>query len=112
MAVTIAVAVNSDGRREVLGMVIGVSEAETFWVEFLRKLKRRGLAGVKLVISDAHEGIKAAVAQVFRATWQRCRMGLLRCDGQVETSSGSGTNRIGIRSVGRWARPERRSWRR
>jgi putative transposase len=72
VAVTIAVAVNTDGRREVLGMAIGPSEAETFWVEFLRKLKRRGLAGVKLVISDAHEGIKAAVARVFRATWQRC----------------------------------------
>ena len=59
VAVTIAVAVNTDGRREVLGMAIGASEAETFWVEFLRRLKRRGLAGVKLVISDAHEGIKA-----------------------------------------------------
>jgi putative transposase len=67
VAVTLAVAVNTDGRREVLGMAIGASEAETFWVEFLRKLKRRGLAGVKLVISDAHEGIKAAVARVFRA---------------------------------------------
>jgi putative transposase len=67
VAVTIAVAVNTDGRREVLGMAIGVSEAETFWVEFLRRLKRRGLAGVKLVVSDAHEGIKAAVARVFRA---------------------------------------------
>src|ERR671919_860887 len=78
VAVTIAVAVNTDGRREVLGMAIGASEAETFWVEFLRKLKRRGLAGVKLVISDAHEGIKAAVARVFRATWQRCRVGLLK----------------------------------
>jgi transposase-like protein len=78
VAVTIAVAVNTDRRREVLGMAIGASEAETFWVEFLRRLKRRGLAGVKLVISDAHEGIKAAVARVFRATWQRCRGGLLK----------------------------------
>jgi putative transposase len=78
VAVTIAVAVNTDGRREVLGMAIGASEAETFWVEFLRKLKRRGLAGVKLVISDAHEGIKAAVARVFRATWQRCRVHFMR----------------------------------
>lgn len=50
VAVTIAVAVNTDGRREVLGMDIGPSEAETFWIEFLRKLKRRGLSGVKLVI--------------------------------------------------------------
>src|ERR671922_2978743 len=78
VAVTIAVAVNTDGRREVLGMAIGASEAETFWVDFLRKLKRRGLAGVRLVISDAHEGIKAAVARVFRATWQRCRVHFMR----------------------------------
>ena len=78
VAVTIAVAVNTDGRREVLGMAIGASEAETFWIEFLRRLKRRGLAGVKLVISDAHEGIKAAVARVFRATWQRCRVHFMR----------------------------------
>ncbi|TWB23427.1 transposase-like protein [Nitrospirillum amazonense] len=78
VAVTIAVAVNTNGRREVLGMDIGVSEAETFWVEFLRKLKRRGLGGVKLVVSDAHEGIKAAVARVFRATWQRCRVHFMR----------------------------------
>lgn len=67
VAVTVAVAVNTDGRREVLGMDIGVSEAETFWLEFLRKLKRRGLAGVKLLISDAHNGIKAAVQRVFQA---------------------------------------------
>jgi transposase-like protein len=78
VAVTIAVAVNSDGRREVLGMDIGASEAEVFWLEFLRKLKRRGLAGVKLVISDAHESIKAAVARVFHASWQRCRVHFMR----------------------------------
>ena len=74
VAVTIAVGVNSDGRREVLGMAIGTSEAETFWTDFLRRLARRGLRGVKLVISDAHEGIKASVARVFNATWQRCRV--------------------------------------
>jgi putative transposase len=62
VAVIVAVGVNTDGRREVLGMDIGSSEAETFWTEFLRKLRRRGLRAVKLVISDAHEGIKAAVA--------------------------------------------------
>lgn len=78
VAVTIAVGVNTDGRREVLGMSIGASEAETFWLEFLRTLKRRGLAGVKLVISDAHEGIKAAVSRVFQATWQRCRVHFMR----------------------------------
>jgi transposase-like protein len=74
VALIVAVAVNSDGRREVLGMDIGPSEAETFWTEFLRKLARRGLRGVKLVISDAHEGIKAAVAKVLHASWQRCRV--------------------------------------
>ena len=78
VAVIIAVGVNSDGRREVLGMDIGPSEAETFWTEFLRKLARRGLRGVKLVISDAHEGLKAAIARVLHATWQRCRVHLMR----------------------------------
>ena len=70
VAVIVAVGVNTDGRREVLGMDIGSSEAETFWTEFLRKLRRRGLRAVKLVISDAHEGIKAAVAKLMNATWQ------------------------------------------
>lgn len=78
VAVIIAVGVNSDGRREVLGLAIGPSEAEVFWAEFLRGLVRRGLKGVKLVISDAHEGIKAAVQRVFCATWQRCRVHFMR----------------------------------
>lgn len=78
VAVIIAVGVNTDGRREVLGMKIGASEAEPFWTEFLRSLTRRGLRGVKLVISDAHEGIKAAVSKVFCATWQRCRVHFMR----------------------------------
>jgi transposase-like protein len=78
VAVIVAVGVNSDGRREILGLDIGPSEAETFWTGFLRKLARRGLRGVKLVISDAHEGIKAAVAKVFNATWQRCRVHFMR----------------------------------
>lgn len=78
MAVTVAVGVNTDGRREVLGMDIGPSEAETFWTEFLRKLARRGLRGVKLVVSDAHEGLKAAAARVLNATHQRCRVHFAR----------------------------------
>ncbi len=78
VAVIIAVGVNADERREVLGMDIGPSEAETFWTEFLRKLRRRGLRGVKLVVSDAHEGIKAAVAKLMNATWQRCRVHTMR----------------------------------
>jgi transposase-like protein len=78
VAVIIAVGVNADGRREVLGLDIGPSEAETFWTAFFRKLARRGLRGVKLVISDAHEGLKAAVAKIFNATWQRCRVHFTR----------------------------------
>jgi len=78
VAVIVAVGVNGDGRREILGLDIGPSEAETFWTTFLRKLARRGLRGVKLVISDAHEGIKAAVAKVLHASWQRCRVHFMR----------------------------------
>jgi putative transposase len=78
VAVIVAVGVNGDGRREILGLDIGPSEAETFWTAFLRKLARRGLRGVKLVISDAHEGIKAAVSKVLHATWQRCRVHFMR----------------------------------
>ena len=78
IAVIVAVGVNSDGRREVLGMDIGPSEAEPFWTAFLRKLARRGLRGVKLVISDAHEGIKAAVSKLLCASWQRCRVHFMR----------------------------------
>ncbi len=60
------------------GMTVGPSEAATFWTEFLRSLKGRGLDGLKLVISDAHTGLKAAIGRVFDATWQRCRVGLLK----------------------------------
>ncbi|MGB6255578.1 MAG: IS256 family transposase [Bradyrhizobium sp.] len=78
VAVIVAVGVNTDGRREVLGMATGASEAETFWTDFLRSLARRGLRGVKLVISDAHEGIKAAIGKVLHASWQRCRVHFMR----------------------------------
>ena len=78
VAVIVAVGVNADGRREVLGLDIGPLEAETFWTSFLRKLARRGLRCVKLVVSDAHEGIKAAVAKVLATTWQRCRVHFMR----------------------------------
>lgn len=77
-AVIIAVAVNTEGVREVLGMAVGPSEAEPFWTDFLRSLTRRGLRGVKLVIADAHEGLKAAAAKVLAATWQRCKVHFLR----------------------------------
>jgi putative transposase len=78
VAVIIAVGVNTDGVREVLGMAVGPSEAEPFWTSFLRSLTRRGLRGVKLVIADSHEGLKAAVAKVLKATWQRCKVHFLR----------------------------------
>jgi len=78
VAATIAVGVNSDGRREVLGMATGASEAETFWTDFLRSLARRGLRGVKLAIAAAHAGLKAAVRRVLRATSQRCRVRFMR----------------------------------
>jgi putative transposase len=78
VAVIIAVGVNSDGRHEILGMEVGTSEAEPVWTAFLRKLTRRGLRGVKLVISDAHEGLKAAATKVLNATWQRYRVHFMR----------------------------------
>ena len=78
VAAIIAVAVNTEGKREIVGLHIGPSEAETFWSAFLRSLARRGLSGVKLVISDAHEGLKAAIRRVFHATWQRCRVHWMR----------------------------------
>src|ERR1700756_5943311 len=78
VAVIVSVGVNGDGRREVLGLAIGTSEAEAFWTDFLRKLARRGLRGVKLVVSDAHEGLKAAIAKVLNSSWQRCRVHFMR----------------------------------
>ena len=78
VAATIAVAVNTEGKREIVGLHIGPSEAESFWSDFLRSLVRRGLNGVKLVISDAHEGLKAAIRRVMGAAWQRCRVHWMR----------------------------------
>ncbi len=78
-AVVVAFGVAADGRREVLGFDVGDSENETFWTGFLRGLKVRGLAGVKLVISDAHSGLKKAIGTVFQgASWQRCRVHFMR----------------------------------
>ena len=78
VAAIIAVAVSSDGRREIIGLGLGPSEAETFWSSFLKGLVRRGLKEVKLVISDAHDGLKQAAAKVLKATWQRCRVHWMR----------------------------------
>jgi putative transposase len=78
-AVVIATGVTADGNREVLGVDVGDSEDELFWTAFLRSLKDRGLSGTMLVISDAHAGLKAAIARVLQgAAWQRCRVHLMR----------------------------------
>ncbi len=71
-------ACDAEGRREIVGLHIGPSEAETFWAAFLKSLVKRGLKGVKLVASDAHEGLKTAIARVLGATWQRCRVHWMR----------------------------------
>ena len=78
VAAIIAVAANTEGRREIVGLHIGPSEAEAFWGEFLGSLHRRGLRGTRLIISDAHEGLKAAIRRVFAASWQRCRVHWMR----------------------------------
>jgi transposase-like protein len=78
-AVVIATGVTADGRREVLGFDVGDSEDGAFWTAFLRGLKARGLGGVQLVISDAHTGLKGAIASVLLgAAWQRCRVHFMR----------------------------------
>ncbi len=77
-AAIIAVGVNTDGRREVLGVATGPSEAEVFWKSFLRSLADRGLRGVRLVVADDHNGLRAAASKVFHATQQRCRVHWMR----------------------------------
>ena len=74
VCVVVATGVNADGQREILGMDVGASEDGAFWLAFLRSLTARGLSGVELVTSDAHQGLKNAIAAVFTgASWQRCR---------------------------------------
>jgi transposase-like protein len=78
-AAVVAVAVNTEGRREVLGLKVGPAETEAFWMEFLRGLVQRGLRGVRLVVSDAHQGLKQAIAAVLGGgAWQRCRVHFMR----------------------------------
>jgi len=74
----IAYAVHETGRREVIGLDVGESETEAFWREFLRSLRSRGLSGVRLVVSDAHEGLKNAIGKVMGCRWQRCTVHFLR----------------------------------
>jgi putative transposase len=77
-ALVIAYGVHETGRREVIGLDVGEIESEAFWREFLRSLKRRGLDGVRLCVSDAHEGLKAAIARVLGCPWQRCTVHFVR----------------------------------
>ena len=76
--VVVAHAVHETGRREIIGLDVGAAETEAFWREFLRSLVARGLTGVQLAVSDAHPGLKAALAQVLGAPWQRCTVHFLR----------------------------------
>ena len=76
--VVIAHAVHETGRREIIGLDVGAAETEAFWTEFLRSLVARGLVGVQLAISDAHPGLKAAIARVLGSPWQRCTVHFLR----------------------------------
>ena len=74
VSVVVATAVNGEGKREIIGMDVGTSEDGAFWLAFLRSLSARGLSGVELVVSDAHQGLRGAIAAVFGgASWQRCR---------------------------------------
>jgi putative transposase len=77
-ALVVAYGVDASGQREVIGLDVGPAETEAFWREFLRGLVRRGLAGVQLVVSDAHQGLKTAIAQVLSCPWQRCTVHFLR----------------------------------
>ena len=77
-ALVIAYGVHETGRREVIGLDVGEIESEAFWREFLRSLRRRGLDGVRLCVSDAHEGLKAAIARVLGCPWQRCTVHFVR----------------------------------
>ena len=77
-ALVIAHGVHETGRREIIGLDVGEAETEAFWREFLRGLVERGLVGVQLAISDAHAGLKAAIAQVLGCAWQRCTVHFLR----------------------------------
>ena len=113
-AVVIAVGVNGDGQREVLGLDVGPSEDGAFWLAFLRSLVARGLSGVQLVSSDAHQGLKGAIAAVLHgATWQRCRVHVVRNLLGLVPKSAAGMVAATVRTV--FAQPDapsaREQWR-
>ena len=99
-AVVVAMGVNEDGRRELLGLKVGDSESEAFWAEFISHLKERGLAGVKLVISDAHSGLTKAIRrQLQGSVWQRCRVHFARNLLQCVPKAHQGMVTAALRSV-------------
>jgi transposase-like protein len=115
MAVVVAVGVHESGRREVLGLDVGPSEDGAFWLGFLRSLVARGLTGVRLATSDAHEGLTAAIAAVLHgAAWQRCRVHFVRNALALVPKSAAELVAAGIRTV--FAQPDatssREQWRR
>jgi Transposase, Mutator family len=90
-AVVVATGITAGGDREVLGLAVGDSEAETFWSEFLRGLRNRGLCGMRLVISDEHDGLTKAVRRVFRgASWRRCRVHFAGCSSVLPFDGATG----------------------
>ncbi len=100
-ALVVAYGVDQSGQREVIGLDVGAAETEAFWREFLRSLVRRGLSGVQLVVSDAHEGLKQAIAQVLSAPWQRCTVHFLRdALGHCPRTCSSWSGRRSARSSG------------
>ena len=99
-AVVVAMGVNEDGRRELLGLKVGDSESESFWAEFIAHLKERGLAGVKLVISDAHAGLTKAIGRQLQGNvWQRCRVHFARNLLQCVPKAHQGMVTAALRSV-------------
>ena len=115
MAVVIAIGVHTSGQREVLGLDVGPSEDGAFWLSFLRSLVARGLTGVRLVTSDAHEGLKTAIAAVLHgASWQRCRVHFVRNALALVPKSAADLVAVSIRTV--FAQPDaassREQWRR
>ena len=99
-AVVVAMGVNDDGRRELLGLKVGDSESETFWAEFISHLKERGLAGVRLVVSDAHTGLTKAIRrQLQGSVWQRCRVHFARNLLQCVPKAHQGMVTAALRSV-------------
>jgi putative transposase len=104
-AIVVAIGVTADGRREVLGMDVGDSEDGAFWTAFLRGLKARGLGGVQLVISDAHAGLKQAIAAVLiGSAWQRCRVHFMRNVLAVVPKGNAGMVAAAIRTI--FAQPD------